>query len=293
MDIRHLSPFGASVRCARLNGEIDESRFESIAQAFNEHAILVFPDQHFNDDDQAAFTARFGPLETLLPLRVMERNRLRPEITDLSNVDAEDRLIAPGDRAAINYAGNQMWHTDSSFKAVPAMASLLSARQIAPEGGETEFTDLRAAWDALPQVRRGEIDGLVAMHDLVYSRKLIGYEFNEQERAALPAVPHALVRTHPVTGRKSLYLGAHASHIVGWPVEEGRALLRELTEHATRQEFVYRHHWQPGDAIMWDNRCTLHRLLPWNVAKYKRVMRRTTVAGAGPTVVDGRPIAVG
>lgn len=294
LTVEKLTPFGATISGVRLNGGLDESVFKRVADAFSEHALLVFTDQHFNDDDQTAFTARFGRLETQLPLRTMERNPgLRPEVTDLSNVDDMNRLLDPADRRAINYAGNQMWHTDSSFKPVPAMASLLSARQIAPEGGDTEFADLRAAWDALPEKRCQAVDGLVAVHDLVYSRQLIGYEFTEQERAALPPVQQALVRTHPATGRKSLYLGAHASHIVGWPVEEGRALLRELSEFATRREFVYRHRWRPGDAVMWDNRCTLHRLLPWDVARHKRIMRRTTVAGVGPTVVDGHPIAVG
>ncbi len=294
LNIEMLRPFGARVRGAQLNGGLDDATFARIAEAFNQHAVLVFPEQHCNDDDQTAFTARFGPLETRPPLRAMERNlSLRPEITDLSNVDESGRLVDTGDRRAINYAGNQMWHSDSSFKPVPAMASLLSARQIAPEGGDTEFADMRAAWDALPAARKRLLEGLVAVHDLIYSRRLIGYEFTAPERAAFPPVHQALVRTHPVSGRKSLYLGAHASHIVGWPEDEGRALLRELGEFATQRQFVYRHRWMPGDAVMWDNRCTLHRLLPWDVARYKRVMRRTTVAGLGPTVVDGHPIAVG
>ena len=174
------------------------------------------------------------------------------------------------------------------------MASLLSGREVPPEGGETEYADLRGAWDALPADRRRGLPSLVAEHSFVYSRGLIGYDqFTDAERAAVPPVPQAVVRTHPATGRKSLYLGSHASHILGRPVDEGRALLRELLEFATQPQFVYRHVWRQHDLVMWDNRCVLHRGRPWDERRYRRVMHRTTVAGAGPTAVDGRPIPVG
>jgi len=174
------------------------------------------------------------------------------------------------------------------------MASLLSGREVPPEGGETEYADLRAAWDALPADRKRGLDELVAEHSFVYSRGLIGYDqFTDAERAEVPPVPQAVVRTHPATGRKSLYVGSHASHVIGRPVEESRALLRELLDFATQPQFVYRHAWRQHDLVMWDNRCVLHRGRPWDERRYRRVMHRTTVAGAGPTAIDGRPIPVG
>jgi alpha-ketoglutarate-dependent 2,4-dichlorophenoxyacetate dioxygenase len=283
---------------ARLTGldlsrPLDEGDFGQVRDAFHRYAVVVFPEKPLTDEQQIAFSERFGPLE--VSLRKDRPRRIdNPRISDISNVDEKDRVFDPDDERAIYNAGNRLWHSDSSFKRVPAMASLLSGREVPPEGGETEYADLRGAWDALPADRQRGLESLVAEHSFVYSRGLIGYDqFTDAERAAVPPVPQAVVRTHPATGRKSLYLGSHASHILGRPVEEGRALLRELLEFATQPQFVYRHVWRQHDLVMWDNRCALHRGRPWDERRYRRVMHRTTVAGAGPTVVDGQPIPVG
>jgi alpha-ketoglutarate-dependent 2,4-dichlorophenoxyacetate dioxygenase len=283
---------------ARLTGldlskPLDDGDLGQVRDAFNRYAVVVFPEQILTDDQQIAFSERFGPLE--VSIRKDRQRRIEnPRISDISNVDDRDRVFHPDDERAIYNAGNRLWHSDSSFKRVPAMASLLSGREVPPEGGETEYADLRGAWDALPADRQHGLEALVAEHSFVYSRGLIGYDqFTDAERAAVPPVQQAVVRTHPATGRKSLYLGSHASHIIGRPVEEGRALLRDLLEFATQPQFVYRHVWRQLDLVMWDNRCALHRGRPWDERRHRRVMHRTTVAGAGPTVVDGRPIAVG
>ncbi len=283
---------------ARLTGldlskPLDSGDFDQVRDAFNRYAVVVFPEQTLTDDQQIAFSERFGPLE--VSLRKDRPRRVdNPRISDISNVDEKDRVFDPDDERAIYNAGNRLWHSDSSFKRVPAMASLLSGREVPPEGGETEYADLRGAWDALPADRKRGLESLVAEHSFVYSRGLIGYDqFTDAERAAVPPVPQAVVRTHPATGRKALYLGSHASHVMGRPVEEGRALLRELLDFATQPQFVYRHVWRRHDLVMWDNRCALHRGRPWDERRYRRVMHRTTVAGAGPTAVNGRPIPAG
>ncbi|MBI4610887.1 MAG: TauD/TfdA family dioxygenase [Candidatus Rokubacteria bacterium] len=290
ISVEKLQPFGARVRGVDLANPLDDELFDRIRDAFNAHAVLVFPGQPLDDEQQIAFSLRFGPLETSIR-KDRKRRVTRPEISEIANVDEHGRIVDADDERAIYNAGNQLWHSDSSFKRVPAMASLLSARELPPEGGETEFADLRAAWDALPEAKRRGLEGLVAEHNFVYSRSLIGYDqFTDAERAAVPPVQQALVRTHPVTGRKALFLGSHASHIIGWPVEEGPTLLRELLEFATQPRFVYRHTWRVLDLVMWDNRCVLHRGRPWDQTRHRRVMHRTTVAGDGPTAADGRPL---
>ena len=285
--------FVARVTGLELSKPLDDGDFGQVRDAFHRYAVLVVPEQPLSDEQQIAFSERFGSLEVSIR-KDRPRAVERAEVSDLSNVDADGRLYAPDDERAIYNAGNRLWHSDSSFKRVPAMASLLSGREVPPHGGETEYADLRAAWDALPADRKRGLEALVAEHSFVYSRGLIGYDqFTDAERAIVPPVQQAVVRTHPATGRKSLYLGSHASHIIGRPVEEGRALLKELLEFATQPQFVYSHVWKRNDLVMWDNRCVLHRGRPWDEQRHRRVMHRTTVAGAGPTVVDGRPIPVG
>jgi len=258
----------------------------AIDAGMDAYAVLVFRDQHLTDDEQIAFTRRFGPLEQTVR-SIAQNTQVAPEIADLSNVDPEGDTMPADDRRMLYHQGNQLWHSDSSFKPVPAMASLLSAREIPPEGGETEFASLRAAWEALPVTLQQRLDDLVAVHSFAYSRSLIAPDLllPEQE-AALPPVKQRLVRENPVNGRRAVYLGSHASYILGMPLEEGRALLRDLLEHATRPEFVFQHRWRVGDCVMWDNRAVLHRGRPWDTARYRRVMHRTTVAGDGPTVPD-------
>jgi alpha-ketoglutarate-dependent 2,4-dichlorophenoxyacetate dioxygenase len=271
---------GAAVTGIDLAHPLAADEFAEIERAFNRHAVLVFPAQPLTDDQQIAFSRRFGPLETSPEYAGSKKSRLgRPEIADISNLDPEGRVMSAADQRLLFNRGNQLWHTDSSFKFVPARCSLLSAREIPPEGGETEFADMRAAYDALPEEKKRALDGLVVEHSIFRSRALIGFtEFNEEIRRELPPVPQLLVRRHPGSGRKTLYLASHASHIIGWPVEEGRKLIEELVAFATEPRFVYQHRWSVGDLVMWDDRCTMHRGRPYDDTRYRRDMHRTTVS---------------
>jgi alpha-ketoglutarate-dependent 2,4-dichlorophenoxyacetate dioxygenase len=252
--------------------------FAAIEAAFNRYAVLVFRDQQLSDEGQIAFSRRFGPLE-MSPIFVGEKRRVRAEFADISNVGLDGDLLARDSRRRLFNMGNQLWHTDSSFKYVPARCSLLSAREIPPEGGETEFADLRAAYDALPDDKQRQLEGLIAEHSIFHSRSQTGFaEFNEEIRREMPPVPQVVVRRHPGSGRQTLYLAAHASHIVGWPLAAGRRLLDELIAFATQPQFVYRHPWRVGDLVMWDDRCTMHRGRPYDDARHRRVLHRTTVS---------------
>jgi alpha-ketoglutarate-dependent 2,4-dichlorophenoxyacetate dioxygenase len=263
--------------------QVSEAVFGDIVEAFEEHSVLLFRDQRLADDEQIAFSRRFGPLETSLRT-ITSLAKVAPEVSNLANVDAEDRLIPTGDKRNLFNAGNQMWHTDSSFKRVPAHASLLSAREVPPEGGETEFASTRIAYAALPEATQRFLEGKVAIHSFVYSRGLVSDGLLPPAHAAqvLP-VPQLLVRANSRHGCRAYFVGSHACEIVGMATDEARALLRELLERATRPEVVYTHRWRPGDLVMWDNRCVLHGGRPWDAARHRRVMRRTTVAGEGPT----------
>jgi alpha-ketoglutarate-dependent 2,4-dichlorophenoxyacetate dioxygenase len=268
---------GAEVRGVDLTRPVAPQVFAEIEAAFNRRAVLVFPDQPVTDEQQLAFSRLFGPLE-VNPNYAGTKMRLRPDVADISNLDAEGRVLARDDPRNLFNLGNQLWHTDSSFKRIPAKCSLLSARELPSSGGDTEFADLRAAWDALPEARNRQLDGLVVEHSIFRSRSQIGFaDFNDEIYRQLPPVPQALVRHHPASGRTSLYLASHASHIVGWPVEEGRALIEELIAFATEPQFVYRHRWRLGDLVMWDNRCTMHRGRPYDDTQ-RRVLHRTTVS---------------
>jgi alpha-ketoglutarate-dependent 2,4-dichlorophenoxyacetate dioxygenase len=271
---------------------VDEATFAEVVAAFEEHSVLLFRGQSLTDEAQVAFSRRFGPLEVTIR-SIASRAETPPHIANLSNVDGENRLIPTGDKRNLFNAGNQMWHTDSSFKKVPAHASLLSAREVPPEGGETQFASMRVAYDRLPADMRMFLEDRVAVHSFVYSRGLIDDGLLPPEHAAqVPPVRQALVRANPVNGRKAFYVGSHACEIEGMPTAEARALLRELREAATRPELVYTHRWRVGDLVMWDNRCTLHRGRPWDESRYRRVMHRTTVAGVGPTAPDAPPAPV-
>ncbi|MBI3516090.1 MAG: TauD/TfdA family dioxygenase, partial [Proteobacteria bacterium] len=255
---------------------------------------LVFPGQRITDAQQLAFSERFGPLES--SIRRLRQNKERAErldirVSDISNIDDDNKIVANDDRRRMGQLANQLWHTDSSFKAVPARYSLLSARIVPAEGGETEFADLRAAYDALPDKTKAEIDDLVAEHWYLHSRAQIGFgDFDANERAGLEPVPQVVVRVHPGSARKTLYLASHAEHIIGMPVPEGRLLLRDLMEHATQPQFVYRHHWKVGDLVMWDDRCTMHRGRPWDPSQV-RDMHRTTVSDEVSTLAQRQAVA--
>jgi alpha-ketoglutarate-dependent 2,4-dichlorophenoxyacetate dioxygenase len=286
---------GAEVRGVDLTLPASPGVFAEIEAAFNRHGILVFPDQRLTDEQQLAFTQLFGPLE-VNPNYAGAKMRLRPDIADISNLDAEGQVLARDDRRNLFNLGNQLWHTDSSFKRIPAKCSLLSARELPSSGpmggGETEFADLRAAWDALPEARRRELDGLVVEHSIFRSRSQIGFaDFNDEIFKQLPPVPQALVRHHPASGRTSLYLASHASHIIGWPVEKGRALIEELIAFATQPRLVYQHHWTVGDLVIWDNRCTMHRGRPYDDTQ-RRVLHRTTVSDRANTLEQEGLVAI-
>jgi alpha-ketoglutarate-dependent 2,4-dichlorophenoxyacetate dioxygenase len=286
---------GAEARGVDLTLPVSPGVFAEIEAAFNRHGILVFPDQRLTDEQQLAFSQLFGPLE-VNPNYAGAKMRLRPDIADISNLDAEGQVLARDDRRNLFNLGNQLWHTDSSFKRVPAKCSLLSARELPSSGpmggGETEFADLRAAWDALPEARRRELDGLVVEHSIFRSRSQIGFaDFNDEIFKQLPPVPQALVRHHPASGRTSLYLASHASHIIGWPVEKGRALIEELIAFATQPRFVYQHRWTVGDLVIWDNRCTMHRGRPCDDTQ-RRVLHRTTVSDRANTLEQEGLVAI-
>ena len=273
--------FAAEVKGVNLTEPVADGDFAEVAEAFETHSILVFRNQPLDDEQQVAFSRRFGPLETTVN---SNPGGAGTEVTILSNLDRDGSVIPPEDRRMVFNTGNQMWHTDSSFKQVPATASLLSARRVPPRGGETEFATMRAAYDALEADRRSEIDELVCVHDFAYSRGRIDPNLlRARDKSEVPPVRHPLVRGNPANGRRNLFTGAHASYVDGMPLAEGRLLIGELTAHATRPEFVYRHEWREGDLVMWDNRCALHRGRPWD-ARHARVMHRTTIAGVGPTL---------
>jgi alpha-ketoglutarate-dependent 2,4-dichlorophenoxyacetate dioxygenase len=286
MKITPVHPcLGARVEGVDLAGPVDAAAFQRIFDAFQEYSVLVFHDQRLTDEQQMAFSERFGPLETTLKATGRE-DRLHPQLVDLSNVDPDhdDRLIGWDDRRMVYQSGNQLWHTDSSFKPVPAMASLLSGREVPPLGGETEFVSMRHTWTTLPEALRASLEGRVVVHSILYSRSTIALGlFDPEHERALAPVRQALVRANPVNGRKSVYIGSHAWYVEGMSLEESRRLLDDLLARTTRPEYVLQHRWRQWDLVMWDNRCVLHRGRPWDAARYRRVMRRTTIAGEGPT----------
>lgn len=256
----------------------------AIEAAMDRFAVLVFHDQPLDDAQQVAFSRHFGPLEQATGDIELVHRRLGMEVNDISNLDGDGRLLALDDRRRLFGLGNRLWHSDSSFKPTPAKYSLLSARVLPSRGGDTEFADMRAAWDTLDPADQALVQDLVCEHSQIYSRGVLGFtQFTEAERAKWAPVPQRLVRRHPVTGRRSLYLSAHAGTIVGWPVPEARALLRDLTEHATQRERVHVHRWRPADLVMWDNRVLMHRGRRYDAAEV-RDMHRTTVADVAPTL---------
>jgi alpha-ketoglutarate-dependent 2,4-dichlorophenoxyacetate dioxygenase len=285
ISIERIHPhFGARITGVDLARRLDDAEFAGIFEAFNEYSVLVFPKQPLSDDEQIALSRRFGGLERTIG-SIANKPKLARQIADLSNVDADGNMIDPADKRMIYHSANQMWHTDSSFKRVPALASMLSGRECPPEGGETEFASMRVAYERLSDEKKRMLEGRIAIHSFAYSRGLVAKGLlRPEDEAEVPPVEQVLVRTNPVNGRKSIFVASHASHIVGMPVEEGRALVHELIDLATHPDNVYRHVWTAGDLVMWDNRCMLHRGRPWDGTRYRRVMHRTTVAGAAPTV---------
>jgi len=267
---------------------LTRAQAEAIHAGMDRYAVLVFRNQQIDDAQQLAFTQALGPIEQAIgtSLRAAQDYRLPTTFADVSNLDKTNTPFARDDRRRLFAIGNRLWHSDSSFKVTPAKYSLLRAVSIPSKGGDTQFADMRAAYDALDEETRAEVADMVCEHSQMFSRQLIGfYDFTDEERERFKPVRQCMVRTHPVTGRKSLYLASHAGSIVGWPMPEARGYLRDLIEHATQREFVYTHKWRVGDLVMWDNRQTMHRARPFP-AHEPRDMRRTTLAGDGPTVAQ-------
>ncbi len=279
--------FGALVEGVDIAAGVSAEVAAEIEDAIDIHGVLVFRDQVLDDDSQYTFSQHFGEMEMATgDIIRQDQRRLPMTVNDISNLDRDGKVVARDDRSRLFGLGNMLWHSDSSFKRVPSKFSLLSARVIPGEGGNTEFADMRAAWDTLDPALQVECRDLICEHSQLYSRGKLGFdEFTEEERIKWAPVLQRLVRTHPRTGRLSLYLASHAGGIVGWPVPEARMFLLDLTEHATQRQFVYAHEWRQWDLVMWDNRVTMHRARRYDHTK-ARDMHRTTVACEAPTVAD-------
>lgn len=284
-DPARLPGFFGEVSGIDLRRDLTAAEVAAIEAGMDRFAVLRFRGQDIDDDRQIAFARRFGPLEQATGDIVQGADRRLPmDVNDISNLDRDGRVMARDDRKRLFSLGNMLWHSDSSFKPTPAKYSALSARVIPDHGGNTEFADMRAAWDALDAETQALVRDLVCEHSQIFSRGMLGFtDFTEEERARWVPVPQRLVRRHPVTGRLSLYLASHAGGIRGWPVPEARMLLRDLTEHATQPRFVFVHTWRPHDLVMWDNRVTMHRARRYP-AEQVRDLRRITVADLAPTL---------
>ncbi len=281
VSVTPLSPnLGARVTDVSLTGGLNEGSFAAIRDAFDTYSVLVFPDQPMNDEQQVEFSKRFGPLEISVAVNPGKGTPFARQ----SNLDIKTGdMIPPDDRRMFYQKANMLWHADSTFKDTLSLCSILTARKVPPEGGATEFVSTRAAYDELSAERKAELEDLVVEHSFIHSRGLVGFTFTPEEAAHYPAVRHRLVQVNPANGRRSLTIGVHASHIVGWPLEKGRALLDELMARATRPEKVMRHEWSEGDLIIWDNRAALHRATPYDATRHARLMQRTTISTGVPS----------
>jgi taurine dioxygenase len=277
-DIRPLSELmGAEIFGMNLAKPVDDATRDAILEALNRYKLLVFRDQDLPKEAQLAFTRRFGELEPHVNRDF--RSAGAPEVHPVNNLDENQQPSR-----SIKNIGNYSWHTDKSYMARPSLATLLYAVQLPPSGGDTEFADMQAAYDALPEARKRALQSLRLVHSWERSRQKSGSKpATDEEKRDAPPVVHPLIRTHPATGRKVLYVGNHTSHVEGWEAAKGEALIAELQEFATQPRFVFRHQWQPGDMVMWDNRCLLHRALPnFEMERYARVLNRTVVRGDVP-----------
>ena len=289
VSIRQIHPvFVGEVSGIDIARPLSRDEVAAIEEGMRRYAVLVFHDQKLTDEQQMAFTLNFGVLEDARGGNITrpEDRRLQVGMNDVSNLGKDGRPMERDSRQRLFNLGNMLWHSDSSFRAIPAKYSLLSARVVNPVGGNTEYADMRTAYEALDEATRALIDDLICEHSLMYSRGSLGMlDYSEEERAMFRPVRQRLVRTHPATGRKSLYLSSHAGGIVGMPMPEARILLRDLTEHATQPKFVYVHQWRPWDFVMWDNQRTMHRVRRYDDS-HPRDMRRTTLAGEAPTAAQ-------
>lgn len=276
--------FVGEVSAIDLRAVHDRDTLEEIRAGMDRYAVLVFRNQPFTNQEQLDFAERFdGKLHARTSTSVVTKNRFGNEaLSDISNVGDDGKLLAPDDRRRATGLANRLWHTDASFVDPPGRYSMLSARVIPPVAADTEFADMRAAYDALDADTWASLEGLTVHHSIAYSREVLGFEFSAAEKELLKGAVHPLVRTLPGSGRRSLYLASHAAAIVGWRLPEGRLLLRDLMEHATRPEFVHRHAWRAGDFVIWDNRATMHRARPFDDSMYRRELRRTTTLDIEP-----------
>jgi len=279
LTFRKLHPcFAAEASPVDLRRVHDPETLRQIRAGMDEYAVLVFRDQPFADDEQLAFARRLdGELHTKLGISALQKNRLGNEaLGDISNLDESGEIMRSDNRRRMYGLGNRLWHTDASFQDPPGRYSMLSAKVVPPVDADTEFADTRAAYDTLPEEEKRRLEGLRVHHSIAYSRQTLGFEFSQGEQDVLQGAIHPLVRIIPRSHRRSLYVASHASRIIDWPVPEGRLLLRDLIEHATQAEFVYRHSWRAGDLVIWDNRATMHRARPFDDTKYRRELRRVT-----------------
>src|SRR5215468_5656643 len=287
--IRQLQKhFVGEVSGVDLRKPLTKAEAAEVEAGMDKYAVLVFHDQDITDEQQMAFALNFGERENPRGGNVTKKEDLRLDsgLNDVSNLGKDGKPLAKDHRQHLFNLGNCLWHSDSSFRPIPAKFSLLSARVVNPKGGNTEFADMRAAYDALDDETKSEIENLICEHSLMYSRGSLGMvDYSDEEKEMFKPVLQRLVRTHPAHGRKSLYLSSHAGKIVGMSVPEGRLLLRDLTEHATQPEFVYVHKWTAHDLVMWDNRQTVHRVRRYDQSQ-PRDMRRATIAGTQPTVAQ-------
>ncbi|MCE2485963.1 MAG: TauD/TfdA family dioxygenase [Desulfurellaceae bacterium] len=256
----------------------DPETLAAIRTGMDDYALLVFRDQRFSDEEHLDFARRLdGELHTKTGISALKKSRLGNEaLADVSNLTDRGQLQPADDRRRMYGLGNRLWHTDASFQDPPGRYSMLFARVIPPVGADTEYADMRAAYDALSPELKTRLEGLRVHHSIAHSREILGFAFSQKEQEILKGAVHPLIRSLPRSGRKSLYIAAHASRIIDWPLPEGRLLLLELIEHATRPEFVYRHQWKVGDLVIYDNRATMHRARPFEDTKYPRELRRVT-----------------
>jgi len=281
----HRPDFAGLVSNIDLRKPLRDPERDAIEAGMDRYAVLVFRGQDITNEQQLAFSRCFGELEPAysVPGDNVQVGRIPSEINDVSNLDRHNKPLPRDDRQRLFQLGNLLWHSDSSYKPVPAKYSMLLARAIPDRGGDTQFADMRAAWDTLDRETQELVRNMICEHSRLFSRGELGFSFSAEEQVKFAPVQQRLVRRHPVTGRLSLYLSSHGGAIVGWPLPEARALLRELTEHATQRERVYTHKWRPFDMVMWDNRVTMHRGKRYP-ADQPRDIRRTTVMDAAPTL---------
>lgn len=278
---------GAEISGIDLRAPLDRAMVEALEDAIAEHAVIVFRDQALTDDQQVAFVGHFGEIEVNFQaaMRPDHKQRLSKLFSDVGNIDENGAVYSATDRRRLFKLSNMLWHSDNSYKPIPARLTILSGRIIPQDAPDTEFADMRAGWDALPAERQAAIEGLQVEHSVYYSRMRTGFtDFSAQELSAFPPVHHPLVRKHWRSGRKSIYVGAHSSHVVGWPVELGRKLVEELTAVATRSEFVYAHKWRLNDLVIFDNGVTMHRARPFDDERYKRALHKNVILELHPPI---------